>query len=143
MLEYGTTVLDPYVRQDVDRLEWVQCHAAHVTKREYRSREMGCIGCMLLELKQPPLQERWRKQWLTTLHKIVEGHIPAMPPGNSLTPADRTRRKIHPTIFSFKCCNSDNTIARHGIRNTRGFKIPGSKTEQYKIKSLILSKNCY
>ena len=40
LLEYGTTVLDPYMR-----------HAACVTKREYRSRETGCIGWMLLDLR--------------------------------------------------------------------------------------------
>ena len=45
-------------------------------------------------------------------------------------PVDRNRRRIRPTAF--KDCDSDNTIARHEIRNFLGFKIPDSKTEQYK-----------
>ena len=45
-------------------------------------------------------------------------------------PADRNRRRIRPTTF--KDCDSDNTIARQEIRNACGFKIPDSKTEQYK-----------
>ena len=46
---------------------------------------------MLQELNLPPLhclQERRKQQRLTTLYKIVKGHIPAMPPENFLTPAD-------------------------------------------------------
>ena len=32
--------------------------------------------------------DKVKQLWLTTLNKIVEGHIPAMPPENVLTPAD-------------------------------------------------------
>ena len=44
--------------------------------------------------------------------------------------ADRNRRRRRPTTF--KDCDSDNTIARHEMRNSCGFKISDSKTEQYK-----------
>ena len=81
-LEYGTTVWDPYLKQDVDRVERVQRQAARFIKRDYRTRDTGCVGHMLQELNLPPLQERRKQQRLTTLHKIVKGHIPAMPPGN-------------------------------------------------------------
>ena len=37
--EYGATVRDPYLKQDVDRLERVQCQAAHFIKRDYRTRD--------------------------------------------------------------------------------------------------------
>ena len=57
-----------------------------------------------------------------------------MPPENILTPADKNLRRIRPTTF--KVCDY-NTIARHEIRNTRGFKIPGSKTEQYKSSFFV------
>ena len=43
---------------------------------------VGCVGHMLQELNLPPLQERRKPQQLTTLYKIVKGHIPAMPPEN-------------------------------------------------------------
>ena len=79
-----------------------------------------------------------KQQQLTTLqNNFVKGHIPAMPPENFLTPADKNRRRIRPTTF--KVCDSDNTIARHKICKTRGFKIPDSKTEQYKSSFLVRS----
>ena len=85
---------------------------------------------MLQELNLSPLQERRKQQLLTTLYKTVKGHIPAMPPESSPMPADRNRRRRRPTTF--KDCDSDNTIARHKIRNSCGFRIPDSKIEQYK-----------
>ena len=152
-LEYGATVWDPYLKQDVDRLERVQCQAARFIKRDYRTRETGCMGHMLQELNLPPLQERRKQQRLTTLYKTVKGHIPAMPPESFPMPADRNRRRIRPATC--KDCDSDNTIPtlqsslsgtegchkpvlgvctipRHEIQNSCGFKIPDSKTEQYK-----------
>ena len=47
----------------------------------------------------------------------------------------KNTRRIHPTTF--KGCDSYNTIARHKICNTCGFKIPDSKTEQYKSSFFI------
>jgi len=38
--------------------------------------------------------------------------------------------------FAFSCSN-DNTIARQEIQNSCGFKIPDSKTEQYKNSFFI------
>ena len=78
---------------------------------------------------------RRKQQRLTTLSKTVEGHIPAMPPENFPMPADRNRRRIHPTTF--KGCDSDNTVARHEICNTCGFKIPDGKAEQYKSSFFV------
>ena len=99
-------------------------------KRDYRTRETGCVGHMLQELNLPPLREHRKQQRLTALYKLVDGHIPAMPPKSFLMPADRNWRRIRPTTF--KDCSYDNTIARQEIRNSCGLKIPDSKTEQYK-----------
>ena len=55
-----------------------------------------------------------------TLSAGVRKFSGAMPPENFLTPADRNRRRIHPTTF--KSCDSNNTTARHEIWNTRGFQ---------------------
>ena len=95
---------------------------------------------MLQELNLPPLQERRKQQRLTTLYKIVKGHIPAMPSENFLTSADTEKSKKNTSDGTFKDCSYDNTIARQEIRNSCGLKIPDSKTEQYK-NSLILCKN--
>ena len=131
-LEYGSTVWDPYLKQDVDSLERVLRQAARFIKRDYRTRETGCVGHVLQELNLPPLQERRKPQQLTTLYKIVKGHIPAMPSENFLTSADTEKSKKNTSDGTFKDCSYDNTIARHEIRNSCGLKIPDSKTEQYK-----------
>ena len=49
--------------------------------------------------------------------------------------ADRNRRRM--CLTTFKDHDSDNTITRHKIRNSSGFKIPDSKTEQYKNSFFI------
>ena len=120
-----------FLKQDVDQLEMVQRQAAVSSRGTtgLETRLKVCMGCMLLELNLPPLQE-CKKQQLTTVYKVVEGHITALPLENSLMAADRNHRRIHPTTS--KGCSSDNTITRHKICNTHGFKISGSNTEQYK-----------
>ena len=88
-----------YLKQDVDQLEMVQ-HQAAVSSRGttgLETRLKVCMGCMLLELNLPTLQER-RKQQLTTFDEVVEGHITALPLGNSLMAADRNHRRTHLTI---------------------------------------------
>ena len=37
-----------------------------------------------------------RQNKLTTLYKVIDGLIPALPPSNFLTPMDNTKRKIQP-----------------------------------------------
>ena len=101
-LEYSATVCDLYLKQDVDRLERVQRQAARFITRDYRMRETGCVGHMLQELNMPPLQEHRKQQRPTTLYKIVKGHIPAVPPENFLTPADRSQGRIRPTTFNLR-----------------------------------------
>ena len=98
-------------------------------------RETECVGHMLQELNLLQLQERRKQQRLTTLYKIVKGHILAMPPENILTPADRSRRRICPTTFND--CSYDNNFARQEIRNSCGLTTPDSKTEQYKNSFFI------
>ena len=97
-------------------------------------RKTGCVGHMYAPGAKPATtagtKEAATADTVTApLYKIVKGQIPAMPPESFLMPKDRNRRRIHPTTI--KDCDSDNTIARHEIRNFRGFKIPNSKTEQY------------
>ena len=97
LLKYCATVWDQYLKQ-----ERVQRQAARFIKRDYRSRETGCVGHMLQELNLPPLREHRKQQRLTALYKLVDGHIPAMPPKSFLMPADRSQGRIHPTTFNLR-----------------------------------------
>jgi len=129
-LEYGATVWDPYLQKDIDRLERIQRQAARFVKKDYKSRDKGCVSRMLQDLKLPPLQERRRQQRLTTFYKIAEGHTAALPPEKYLTHADKSRRKIKPKTLAG--CVTKNIIAKYAINNSKGYKIPENNgTEQY------------
>jgi hypothetical protein len=130
VLEYGATVWDPYMQKDIDRLERVQRQAARFIKRDYTSREPGCVTRMLKDLQLPPLQERRKELRLTTFYKIAGEHIKALPPSQFLVPERKTRRKI--TAKTFTDCVTKNIIAKYVVKHSRGYKIPESNgSEQY------------
>ena len=128
-LEYGATVWDPYLAKDQDRLERVQRRAALFIKRDYKSQNTGCVTRMLKELSLPPLQQRRTHQRLVTLYKMTEGQVPALPPEKFLTPMDKTKRKIK--IKTYTDHVATNIIAKHACNNSRGYKVPQTRTEQY------------
>ena len=114
------TVWDPYLKQDVDRQRgynaWGTC----------RSRT---------ELNLPPLQERGKQQRLTTLYKIVKGHILAMPPLR----ASWCQHQLRMTVWeyaqpgvTFKDCDSDNIIARQVATPVASEFQTARPAEQYK-----------
>jgi hypothetical protein len=123
-------VWDPYLQQDINRLERIQRLAARFITGDYKSRDPGCIGRMLDLLKLPPLEERRRQLRLTTLYKVANGLIPALPADLFLTPASRDRRRVKPTSYSG--CVTQNIITRQANNNNRCFKIPPSKTEPHR-----------
>ena len=59
-LEYGCVIWDPYLKGDTDKLEKIQRSAARYIKRDYRSRQEGCVTEMLKDLGLPSLEERRR-----------------------------------------------------------------------------------
>ena len=49
-LEYGFSIWDPYLQKDINSIEKVQRQAAMFIKRDYKSREEGCVTNMLNDL---------------------------------------------------------------------------------------------
>lgn len=129
-LEYGAVVWDPYLKQDIDKIEKVQHKAARFICKDYRSREPGCITAMLQRLNLPTLADRRKQLRLTMLYKITGGQVPAIPPESFLTPADKTKRKI--TSTKFHGCTSENPVEKRVYNNSRPFKIPDSRSEPYR-----------
>ena len=133
--EYGAIVWDPYLKRDIDRLERVQRQAARFIKRDYRSRDTGCVTRMLQELNLPPLQLRRKQQRLAMLYKIVEGHVAALPPKKFLNQIQRPSRMITPKTYAG--FETKNIVAKYAVNISRGFVIPKSEgTEQY-ISSFV------
>ena len=129
ILEYGATIWDPYIKREIEQLERIQRRGARFIKKDYKSREEGCVTKMLQELELTSLEDRRRQQRLIFLHKVVEGQIPAMPPLDYLE-FNKDKRQIKPKKFSD--CVTTNIVEKSSRNNSRSLKIPEAQTEQYK-----------
>ena len=65
VLEYGAIIWNPYLKQDIDKIEQVQRFIARFITGDYTTRTPGSIIEMLHKLDLPPLQERRRQVHLT------------------------------------------------------------------------------
>ena len=84
-LEYGSSVSDPSLQKDINCIEKSQRQAARFIKKDYRSREDGCVTTMLRDLELPSLQQ-WREfnkrldllcthTDTDTLHNLTDSHL--------------------------------------------------------------------
>ncbi|KAL8601402.1 hypothetical protein ACOMHN_042406 [Nucella lapillus] len=110
-------------------LERVQRQAARFITKDYRTREPGSVSRMLQDLNLPPLADRRKQARLGLMYKITGDFIPAIPPKNYLTPVSAGRRQSRPT--KHEGFEVHNIVERRAVMNTRGFKLPFCKTEQY------------
>ena len=56
ILNYGSIVWDPYLKQDIEKLERVQKQAARFILGDYRTREEGCFTGMLQSFELTSLE---------------------------------------------------------------------------------------
>ena len=73
-LEYASSSWDPYLAEDVNRLEQMQRQAARFV-HNYHDRQPGCITKMVQDLNSKPLSSRRRMKRLTMLYKIQRGLV--------------------------------------------------------------------
>ena len=125
-LEYASIIWDPYLQNDIDKLERVQRSAARFISKDYRSREEGCVSAMLKDLDLPPLQERRRHQRLAFLYKVVEGHVPAINIEHYLK-KQRVKRTIR--AKQVEDYIRKNIVEQSVINNTKCFEPIYAKTE--------------
>lgn len=76
--DYSSLISDPYLQNDIDKLNRVQRPAARFITGVYTSRSEECVAEMLEGLEQQSLQERSRNNPLTILYKVVNGLVPAI-----------------------------------------------------------------
>ena len=88
ILEYASSVWDPYTNINIQALESVQRHAARFCLGDYS--RYSSVTSMLLLLGLPSLQSRRKLAKLTTMYKIINGHLHI--PSNSLIPNHRDSR---------------------------------------------------
>ena len=85
-LEYGSSIWDPYLQKDINSIEKIQRQAVRFIKKDYRSREDGCVTNILRDLDLPSLQQRREFNKLVFLFKIAGGMVPAINPEDYLKP---------------------------------------------------------
>ena len=126
-LEYGAAIWDPHFKTDIDRVEKIQSRAIRFIKRDYRSRDHGCVERMRQELQLETLQDRRRNIRLSLFYKIAQGLTPAINITDHLTPVNNNKRQIK--AKQFQDCISNNPVDKYNQNNDRCFKIPQSKME--------------
>ena len=91
-LEYSSTVWDPYLAQDIDKIELVQRRGARYVKQEFH--HMASVTALLKDLQWPELAERRREARLALMYKIIHGKV-AIPVDDILKQPDKRTRKKH------------------------------------------------
>jgi hypothetical protein len=91
-MDYSCVVWDPYLRKDIDKLEYIQRRAARFVKNDYR--RDSSVTAMLQDLKWQPLADRRRDQRSILLYKIINGLV-AIPADQHIQPNPRPSRNRH------------------------------------------------
>ena len=73
ILEYASSVWDPYTQKSIDKLEAVQRQAAQFMLNRYHN--TCSVHCMLLLLGWPSLEQRRKTSCLGVIYKIYNGLV--------------------------------------------------------------------
>ena len=92
VLEYSSTVWDPYLEGDIQRLEKIQRKAARFVKKDYQ--RTSSVTAMLDDLGWETLQKRRMCNRLAMMYKITNKQV-AIPPNDHIEFNTRTIRNKH------------------------------------------------
>ena len=104
VLDYSSTIWDPHLKQDIDRIENIQRRAARFVQSDYT--RTSSVTSMMEELGWKPLHERRREQRLTLLYKIVNDLV-AIPADQHITYNNRRLRHGHNKQLKIVTVNSE------------------------------------
>ena len=104
ILEYSSTVWDPFYQKDIDRLERVQRRAARFVLNDYNP--LSSVTSMVSQLGWKPLAERRREHRLSLLYKIINGLV-AMPADTNLHLNTRNTQISNSKSLKLPICTTD------------------------------------
>ena len=107
-LEYCSSVWDPHLAKDSNKIEMVQRRSARFVTQEYNPR--ASVTDLLKDLNWPPLKDRRRDLRLVLLYKIIHGEVAIQVDDNILIPTDHRTRSNHP--FSFRQLSAKSETLR-------------------------------
>ena len=105
LVEYASTVWDPYTKTDIDKIEAVQRRAARYVISNFHNR--SSVSNMLLRLKWKPLAKRRKDARLMMMYKI-DRELVAIRKENRLIPPNRFSRNAHSRSFQLQACRIDS-----------------------------------
>ncbi len=111
-MEYSCCVWDPFLQQDIDKLEKIQGKAARFVKDEHRRGPEFSVSGMVRELGWDSLQDRRRNARLALFFKAVNGEV-AIPISEFVTPQDRRTRGA--SSNNFKHIRANKQPYRHSF----------------------------
>ena len=129
ILEYGSIVWDPYIKQDIQCIERVQKRAARFIVNDYKSQSHGFMTRTLKDIGLPSLHERRLFNRLSVFYKITNGLVPAIQHEEHLKPSDN-KRLIRPTRYTGY--DSKNPVVKRSRMNSKCFTHIDSKCVQYR-----------
>ena len=104
ILEYSSTVWDPFYQKDIDRLERVKRRAARFVLNDYKP--LSSVTSMVSQIGWKPLAERRREHHLSLLYKIIIGLV-AIPADTHLHFNTRNTRISNSKSLKLPICNTD------------------------------------
>ena len=110
VLEFSSTVWDPFYKKDIDKLERIQRRAARFIFNDYS--QTSSVTDMLLKLDWKTLAQRRRECRLSVFYKIINGLV-AIPADTYLQPNTRNTRTGNTKSFRQPGCTTD--IFKHSF----------------------------
>ena len=104
LVEYASSVWDPYTKTEINKIEAVQRRAARYVINNHRNR--SSVSNMLQRLKWRPLENRRKDARLVMMYKI-DRELVAISKENRLTPPCRRSRNSHNRSYQLQSCRID------------------------------------
>ena len=102
-VEYASSVWDPHLQKDINKLEMIQRRSARYVTNRYHN--TSSVETKLQKLQWPTLEERRKKARLILLYKVANGEV-KIDAGNKLIPPDRLSRHTNAQSFQIPSCNT-------------------------------------
>ena len=101
LVEYASTVWNPYTKTEINKIEAVQRRAAKYVVNNHRNR--SSVSNMLQRLKWIPLANRRKDARLMMMYKI-DRELVSITKENRLIPPCRRSRNTHNRAFQLQSC---------------------------------------
>ena len=127
LVEYASTVWDPYIQTLIQKIEMVQRRAARYVKNRHRN--TSSVSDMLGTMNWRSLQDRQRDARLCMLYKI-DRNLVAIKKDKHLIPNQRRTRHSHAKAYQILSCRTDRRKNSFFPRTVRDWNVlPPDTTE--------------